>query len=437
MGRRLRAAAFCATTSALMGCNVVDNFEPRVYSADLQSQNVLNQETLLNIVRASEFQPLTFVQISQFAGTQTETLNAGLPTVTFGPSKTGAQRQWVFGGNALDSSIQGSFQGNPLVSSAFQQGMMSPISPKVLAFLIATYGREPVYYATIDSIVLTTPTDTYAFRNDPSDNNNPAGGSCEIHKGDSFTQVVGDPTVCNFSKFVNFLRTGLDYGVSFELVDTGSGSGGASVTTAAPVAATPHKGAAAVAVPPAVTPAAPPAAAAPSNSTAQNTNATSSPNVSGHLCFDPALAISQYRQELTKDPDRCGQASTPKSSNANYSFNFPGQSGVAITLNVRSPISVYGYLGKLLRLTNEGMKGAIQYYSPESAEFKKQNSFFTVIKDKNISKCFVDVEYGDSKYCVPTGDYSTAALLGIVQDLRNLSITPADILTSFTVRLTN
>src|SRR3972149_6602612 len=85
----------------LSSCGLVDHFSPRVYDANLNSNQVLNQETLLNIVRESQFQPLNFVVISQLAGQHTETLNNGLPTITFGPGQTTAQHQAVFGPNSL------------------------------------------------------------------------------------------------------------------------------------------------------------------------------------------------------------------------------------------------------------------------------------------------------------------------------------------------
>src|SRR5437764_10797897 len=94
----------------LPGCAFVDNFAPRVYDGNLGSQLAVNQETLLNIVRASRLQSLNFMAISQVAGNQTEDLKVGLPTITLGPGQTVAQRQFVFGNNIIDSSAQGSFQ---------------------------------------------------------------------------------------------------------------------------------------------------------------------------------------------------------------------------------------------------------------------------------------------------------------------------------------
>jgi hypothetical protein len=157
------------TALLLASCGFVDHFGPRVYDNNLQSQDALNQETLLNIVRASRFQALNFVAISQLTGGQTETLSSGLPTVTFGPSQIASQKQWVFGSNSLSSVANASFQTNPLQTTAFQQGMMTPISPKTAALLMATLPHESVYYAILDGIKFKTDNYVYYFRNDPLD----------------------------------------------------------------------------------------------------------------------------------------------------------------------------------------------------------------------------------------------------------------------------
>jgi hypothetical protein len=153
----------------LSSCAFVDHFAPRVYDNNLQSQDALSQETLVNIVRASRFQPLTFVAVSQLSGGQTETLNTGLPTLTFGPGQTNAQKQLIFASNSLASSATSSFQTAPLQTTLFHQGMITPISLKTAAILLASYPRESVYFAVLEGIRLTTTDYVYYLRNDPSD----------------------------------------------------------------------------------------------------------------------------------------------------------------------------------------------------------------------------------------------------------------------------
>src|ERR1700743_1383387 len=121
----------------LSACATVAQFGERIYDGNRNAVLAQNQETLVNIVRASNLQPLNFVGISQVSGGQTESLNSGLPTITLGPAQTIAQHQFQFT-NSLQSGVSGGYQASPLVSTAFSTGMLSPISPKILAFLVAT-----------------------------------------------------------------------------------------------------------------------------------------------------------------------------------------------------------------------------------------------------------------------------------------------------------
>ena len=84
-------AALCSILVATLSgsCAAVDQFGSRVRDGNLNSQDALNQETLLNIIRARDLQPLNFFAITQVSGGQTETLNTGMPTVTFGPAACG------------------------------------------------------------------------------------------------------------------------------------------------------------------------------------------------------------------------------------------------------------------------------------------------------------------------------------------------------------
>ncbi|WP_459162095.1 hypothetical protein [Bradyrhizobium japonicum] len=100
----------------LASCAAVDQFGERIYDGNRNSQLAQNQETLVNIVRSSHLQPLNFVAITQVSGGQTESLNTGLPTVTFGPLQTVAQHQYQIS-NSVQSGVSGNYQSAPLVST--------------------------------------------------------------------------------------------------------------------------------------------------------------------------------------------------------------------------------------------------------------------------------------------------------------------------------
>jgi hypothetical protein len=57
---------------------------------------------------------LNFVGISTITGNQTEALNFGLPTITFGPGKSNVAREFIFSGNTVQNSAMAGFTLQPL-----------------------------------------------------------------------------------------------------------------------------------------------------------------------------------------------------------------------------------------------------------------------------------------------------------------------------------
>ena len=100
----------------------------------------------------------------------------------------------------------------------------------------------------------------------------------------------------------------------------------------------------------------------------------------------------------------------------------------------RSPYGVYEYLGKLLR---EQSAGHITFVGLRSFEERELNSGpFLNITEGASSDCLVSVFYNGTSYCVPRKhSNSTAVLLDILGQLKDLSITPTDLNAAFNVRL--
>src|SRR5262249_2984636 len=143
----------------LCSCAFVDNCTPRLYQNNLGFGDFTSQEVLLNIVRASRHEALSFVAVSSEGGMQTETLGTGFPTFTLGPAQIATQKQFAFAGNSLSSSAQSTYSVQPLSTTNFMQGMLSPIAPKTLALLLATHPRPWVFYATVEGIKMIGKTD--------------------------------------------------------------------------------------------------------------------------------------------------------------------------------------------------------------------------------------------------------------------------------------
>ncbi len=382
--------AACITCS---GCATTDQFSSRIHDANLNSQSALDQETLLNIARSSYFAPLTFVAITQVTGGQSETLSTGLPTVSFGPGQTPANHVYQIS-NALSSGVTGGYQSNPLLSSAFQQGMLSPISLRTMAMLAAAHPRESVFYAVVDGIKLTSSKTTYYFHNDPGNNSysslndsqvcralETTSGHEAIHAAEAAKLKPNLIKDCNFSEFTYLLNLGFALGLTVELVAT------------------------------------PPA---------KSTNATNVPASVGHWCFDPSLADQEFRNDALQLEPKCGMGAVKKEDIA-YGFKF---GDVKVDFQLRSPLGIYLYLGKLLR---EGTARNIELRDSAGISGRP---FFEVATNRPPA-CEIATYFDDVEYCVPKGAYGTMVLIGVLEDLRNLSVTPSDLNSAFSVRLTN
>jgi hypothetical protein len=202
----------------LGSCATVDQFGARIYDGNLNSQNATNQEILLNIVRASRLQPLNFVAITQVTGGQTETLNTGLPTITIGPMQTVAQHQFQVA-NSLTSNVSGGYQSNPLVSTEFQTGMLSPIDERTVAYLVAAHPREPVLYSVTESLTFQVKNTGRIYRlvNDPTRDTPFFDCQQKVDRASDNTAILLAHD-CNYSLFLRYFKVLVLAGLTSELV---------------------------------------------------------------------------------------------------------------------------------------------------------------------------------------------------------------------------
>jgi hypothetical protein len=392
---------------------VVDQFGSRVYDQNLTSQEVMNKEVLINIIRASRYQPLNFMAITQVTGGQSETLTTGLPTITLGPAQTIAERQFQVT-NSVASGATGSFQTNPLVSSQFQQGMMSPVSPKILAYLLASHDRETVFNLVIDSINVTSGNTTVRYVNDPANDHGLPGGctaqsaSRALGDANGGRRFLLDEDVCNYSKFINFVTEGMQYGVSAELVPVPPGSaakgGGAGSQGGRNTA----------------------------NALAGETNATTTAQATGRLCWDPGLAIAERKAGARGLKPVCGKNLSSQITNDDFSFQILGT--LRFQLRFRSPAGIFAALGKQLR---DGSAERVRSLLPSSQRAFDGEPLLTIKSDDTAGDCAVLAQYESQVYCVPQSAYRTAMVINILQELKNLSTTPSDLNSAFSVRVVN
>jgi hypothetical protein len=397
----------------LTGCTAVDQFGSRVYGHNLTSQEVMNKEILINIIRASRYQPLNFMAITQVTGDQSEMLTTGLPTVTLGPGQTVAQHQFAFT-NSVASSATGSFQTNPLVSSQFQQGMMSPVSPKILAYLLASHDRETVFNLVIDSINVTAGNMTVRYVNDPANDHGLPGGctaqsaSRALRDPNSGRRFLLNEDVCNYSKFISFVTEGMQYGVSAELVPV-------------PPDLVPRGGVAGYQ-----------GGRNAGNLPAGETNATATPQATGRLCWDPGLALPDRKAATRSLKPLCGKNLNSKITDDDFSFQTLGT--LRFQLRFRSPAGIFAALGKQLR---DGSAEHVRSLLPPSQRAFDDEPLLTIKSDDTAGDCEMLARYEGQVYCVPQSAYRTAMVINILEELKNLSTTPSDLNSAFSVRVVN
>ena len=373
----------------LASCAAVDQFGERIYDGNRNSQLAQNQETLVNIVRSSHLQPLNFVAITQVSGGQTESLNTGLPTVTFGPLQTVAQHQYQIS-NSVQSGVSGNYQSAPLVSTQFSTGMLSPIDLKTVAFLVGAYPCEPVFFSIVESIYVRRKTTGELVRlvNDPSrDQDN----TCLELIGHGEGKLLSEAKRCSFSLFVNLMGRLTNVGLTAELQK--------STSADKPAAAKGAKGA-----------------------------ATSSDGASagfhGRFCFDPTRSLGVAFRPL------CGDQS--KTVQLTYRFADVGE--VELLLSLRSPIGVFNYFGRLLN--NQPLSWRNFYFTNQARDLIQDEPFLNIVRGHGLG-CFASIPYAGESFCVPESSKHTALLLTLLLHLRNLNIQPSDLNSAFTVRLSN
>lgn len=167
----LRFLLMCCVV-LLGGCAFIDaSLSDRVLQLNASLDRSSNDTILANIIRASYYQPLSFVGVSKVNGSQSVSLVNGFPTFTFGPHQTVAQHQFVFGANTLNNQASGNFDVAPLATKDFAKGVSVDITLAELSVLLKQgIPRDLLYSLALDSIEFTDKGGVRrAYKNDPSD----------------------------------------------------------------------------------------------------------------------------------------------------------------------------------------------------------------------------------------------------------------------------
>jgi hypothetical protein len=447
----VRAIPFLLFAELSGACALVDQYGSRAYDGNLNTQNAINQEVLVNIVRASRYQALSWNPASQIQGGQTETLSTGLPTINIGPAQTAANHIYSIT-NSVSSGVTGGFTTAPLSTTAFQVGMLTPVDLKIIAALSTYYPREVVLYALIAAIdvklvssnpkyarLINDPGAAYYDVDDPSNlNQKECYREFDRFGPDIFFGTKNGSVSCSYAKFRNLLGIMIANGLYTELAQ----------------------------IP----------APQPAQAQANQSNIVTV----GRFCFNKPFVSQEFIIQNTNFP-RCGQ---DKKQNAGgtvqvvttethkredvivntdtksalrtitttsnsilpitgrtFRLNFTGIGPVEITFEMRSPDGFLSYLGSWYRVRGKlefvGDERPLSGYGSVPAKQIFAGGPYLSISDGVSASCYSSVNYSGQSFCVPMEATHTSMLMDIAVILRNLNISPTDLNAPISVKVAN
>ena len=163
------AWALVLAAAALAGCVAQGEIQNHVERINKSVGTSRNEAILLNIVRASRNEPLYFTSLPSVTGQGNMSLSSGLPTITFGPGQTVAQKQFTFT-NSLYNSASSTFDVGLLESKGFYDGLLQPINlPEANLILHQGFSRALVFSVLVDKVRITSGKTVEEIRNTPTD----------------------------------------------------------------------------------------------------------------------------------------------------------------------------------------------------------------------------------------------------------------------------
>jgi hypothetical protein len=197
------AGAFLAgaCTVLLSACAVVDPVDTRYDTISRSLAKARNESIFLNIVRASQDYPLSFVTVSNVTPTMTNAASLGLPTFLFGPLNPGGTalftpgRDVIFNNTAASNttSVSSNFNVSTQETSTFYQGFLKPIDLQTLDYFIRQgYPRELLFWLFTDSFQLNIHGHLFGYHYAPPDD---FGCNREDLKHRCFVDWVHDATL--------------------------------------------------------------------------------------------------------------------------------------------------------------------------------------------------------------------------------------------------
>ena len=273
--------------ACLAACTEVVNFvvDTRYGQYNLSTDWAKNEAILLNVVRASEFQPLNFFSFQPYTGTATVSGSASAPSFIIGPSRVASQKQYTIGSSTLAASAMGTGTINvtSLDTYDFYDFLLSPVDfTNLNAFQRQGYPREFLFRLFTDYVSLKPVNgdrrNAFILYNEGPDDKRCIDLPPDVVKG-LYGNAAEDwqRGIC----FEDLVFFALMSGLSSEVRTVASASSGGAAQ--APAAA----------------------AGAAKTQSPSGSSSPPKPHTEGRLCFDPALSnreIELYKRQNPNDP---------------------------------------------------------------------------------------------------------------------------------------
>lgn len=390
MRSRVRALLLAPLAALLSGCIAFGTIDKRATALNESAGAAQNRAILLNLVRASRFEPLYFLAMTQLNGSATADLKLGLPELTVGPRQAASQKDYILGGtanndsNVLDNSTVTSFQESVLGSKDFYAGLLAPIDLKDVDLLLHQgFSRELIFDLVIQKATITVHTD----------------------QGDGDPTVIyNDPSDAKrYAVFEGYIREAMVHGLttqSFEAPDDSADTDDAS-------GASPHH----------------------------------KPKLTEHaeLCYDRALASVAAREDFHTGAKLCGvdsPAVRASSRTSDLMVELHHQK-LKIDVTTRSIYGVFAYLGAMVA-QGDASRVSLHAYPELPAETTVEAPLLVVTHAGTVGDqgCFVGLGYEGQHYCVPQeGADNTKKIFNILNALLALKTASGDLPITQTVRI--
>ncbi len=442
MGRvgRLRGVlAVLAAASLASACVSFGGVARTAGTIDRSAGEARNDSILLNILRASQHEPLYFYSISRVSGSGMEDFKLNLPPFTLGPKQLTNQRNYTFGADILDSQRSGSFDVALLDSKNFYQGMLAPLDLLEINLLLKQgFPRELVYRLVVQDITIYDDKGLHRYVNDPA-----KGGP--IPPIPLTTPMADIARLAASPDFNLYFEAAMTHGITTETYSRLDSGGDDDAKPAGDTGAKGGPAGAGKKGPMSTTTAARLCFDETLIEQTSDIGKLSMGDVqkSGNLCGErpfivPLAEASEPLPALQKAYDDCkalDAASSAPNSPAQHSNRFCARFGpqiMAVELNTRSLFGIFQYLGEVL---NNGNR--VQLWGLGGAnESTARRGPLLDISNSRTGACFADVIKGPVRYCIPANDgEALKETFSIINALQALKTSPGDLPATTAVRI--